>query len=314
MTAQLTVLPTASLFYPGTPDGTYWLVNVARAQHARAYSWTGPSPTPPPDVLSPPLPASAIAQGYAPGATVSHNGTACGLVDGASPTFLSKYFGNPWGCYWEYVWQGQAYPYMHRPLDWGVLEFREQAAAAADAAGATSLAGEASGVLAPAGAAPCFDVVFPGRHVAKQLFYAQKAFAGARPDGAFSSSVAELAGASGRYCQYMNETEFWETSGGGNHSKGFCLLADLRYALSATADGDGDGGNGSRIFAVTTEAQARAPAQYDHDCEQAQCFTAEVKVARPGYSYTVRIDQNMRVQQTLVVGDGQPFPCLNEEI
>ena len=144
---------------PGTPDGTYWLVNVARAQHARAYSWTGPSPTPPPDVLSPPLPASAIAQGYAPGATVSHNGTACGLVDGASPTFLSKYFGNPWGCYWEYVWQGQAYPYMHRPLDWGVLEFREQAAAAAGAAGATSPTDEASGVLAPAGAAPCFDVV-----------------------------------------------------------------------------------------------------------------------------------------------------------
>lgn len=230
----------------------YWGINFARAQHARKYS-RGSS-----DIWSPPR-SPAEAAGGIPRNLTTANSTECSMLDQTSPTFLSKYFGSPWGCYWEFAWQGQLYPYMHRPFDWGVLEFADVDAKPQR---------------------PCYNLNFPARHIAVQLFYAQQAWA-TKHNGSYTADASLLASA--EYCTYMNETAFYTRSLGADQST--CLLSDLLIALGPQSN-------------ITINAYTQPMSKYSKECAKSDCFTAHVSLDLGGASDMIShasIDQNMRV-------------------
>jgi len=253
----------------------YWNINFARAQHARKYS----DATHPP-VWSPPNLPKTVA-GSSAGNLTTNNNTECALLDALSPTFLTKYFGSPWGCYWEYAWQGQKYPYMHRPFDWGVLEFRDSKK--------RHTADE-----------PCFNIRFPARHVALQLYYAQVAWAAAH-NGSYADRADVLA--TTQYCSYMNETAFYKQADGASGAT--CLLGDLKQALNNANNN------------VTVHAYRQGRAAFSSKCAREQCFVVHVSLALGSIAgeqvvSTASVDQNMKMQFPTVPGvRGDTRLCLN---
>ena len=186
------------------------------------------------------------------------NETECAAVGAKYSTLLGT---DPtFGCYWEWVWQNLgSEAYMHRPTRWGMLQFADVPAADA--------------VAAP----PCLNVEFPGRHVAEQLYTAQRHYQSKH--NAFATDVADLAAKA--YCTGLG-----------------CDLAALKMAL-ATPD----------VFTVGVTVEANAT-KLSRSCTRRPCFLASVEVAVPGtdHTYEVMVNEN---QRTLVThGTGNLAGCL----
>lgn len=192
----------------------------------------------------------------------------CARAQAAWPTLLGT---DPtYGCYWEYVWQDLgADAYMHRPTAWAMLQFAD----------------------GPGVAAPCLNIEFPARHIAKQIHLAQLAYLAAA--GAYAVNAAALADA--RYC-----------------APPACALADLRQAIALTD---------TFAFNITVQVDAAA---LSRECTARPCYTAAVTLtvppsgasgfgqagasavparasARAGGVITARINENrwLRVEKTI---------------
>jgi len=159
--------PNAGGVVPGLPR--YWYIDFARAEHPRAYFEKPGKGSP---VLCP-LDCSADLSSF--NATLENpDSEQCALAQKESSTLLGA---DPvYGCYWEWVWQdlGEANAYMHRPTQWGVLQF-------AGASGSDSA---------------CRNPEHPARHVAQQLHIALKEMK--TLSDRFSDEVSELLNTS--YC------------------------------------------------------------------------------------------------------------------
>eukprot|EP00041_Stephanoeca_diplocostata_P040362 m.1639248 g.1639248 ORF g.1639248 m.1639248 type:complete len:510 (-) comp34160_c0_seq1:168-1697(-) len=152
----------------------YWWIDFARAEHPREY--TAPSG----EYRLCPLDCGRDIEGYKLNRSYL-NASMCVTAQKRFPTLLGT---DPtYGCYWEWVWMSLgAEAYMHRPLQWGLLQFDTPPT---DAMPSTSTP-------------TCKNIEWPGRHLVHQIFLAQRQYLLATGNTTYATELSSLSDA--KYC------------------------------------------------------------------------------------------------------------------
>ena len=242
------------------------------------------------------------------------------------PTLLGVH---PWNCYWEWV-LGDVGPnaYMHRPLYWPTLELAPGTTGpgtkgpgttgpGTTGPGTHELAPELPNAAPPAPRAPCRQIEWPGRFLARTALVAQRR-AQVRSGGRYASHPAEMlhacasdppSGATAIAGAAVSAAAAAAAAAAASTVSAACDHVSLAYALSLPSvfrlelwtRSNTSGGNGS--------ATLHCPTSTD-------CFLATWHVTVPhgspgaaGYTYTTSIDSNGRVDTNHSLPHGKR-PCL----
>lgn len=177
----------------------FWHIDFARAEHPRVYDCSASGG--PAEILCPLNCSAALA-----GCEVSlknPDAAQCLRASKDFPTMLGTDIF--YGCYWEWVWQGLGIQnYMHRPTQWGVLQFADSVSAK-----------------------ECRDIMHPVRHIAQQLHLTLAQMK--KLDGSYTTNVADLI--TPTYCN---------ATANGCDLPGLALARTLRglYTMSITVTSD----------------------------------------------------------------------------
>ena len=160
----------------------YWWIDFARAEHPREYtSSSGIKTTPSKYQKFCPLDCDESLNTYLPSLD-NPDAEQCEFLQEKFPTLLGT---NPvYGCYFEWVYQalGWRNNYMHRPMEWAMLEFSDDDQ-------------------------DCRNIEFVGRHAVKLIYLAEVEYK--RANGIYSSELNALIDP--RYCLEVQDCEDLQT-------------------------------------------------------------------------------------------------------